>query len=86
MLILLHIILSTWLSNRLFCMQKCLHFSVYRYARAYVYYKTKKILFYRDGAKKKEKSEKDINGEIKAVIRQITATVTFLPLIETACE
>ena len=45
-----------------------------------------KKCFCRDGAKKKEKSEKDINGEIKAVIRQITATVTFLPLIETACE
>ncbi|XP_067943325.1 mitotic spindle assembly checkpoint protein MAD2A-like [Watersipora subatra] len=35
---------------------------------------------------RKVKSEKEINGEIKAVIRQITATVTFLPLIDTACE
>lgn len=37
-------------------------------------------------AQGKGKSEKEINGEIKAVIRQITATVTFLPLIETACK
>ncbi|KAF6041184.1 MAD2L1 [Bugula neritina] len=32
------------------------------------------------------KSVKEVNAEIKAVIRQITATVTFLPLIETACD
>ncbi|XP_013402642.1 mitotic spindle assembly checkpoint protein MAD2A-like [Lingula anatina] len=37
------------------------------------------------GAKPREKSETDINKEISAVIRQITATVTFLPLLETAC-
>ncbi|KAK2192395.1 hypothetical protein NP493_30g02012 [Ridgeia piscesae] len=32
-----------------------------------------------------EKSEDDIKKEISAVIRQITASVTFLPLLESAC-
>ena len=31
------------------------------------------------------KSEKEITGEISAIIRQITASVTFLPLLEEAC-
>ncbi|XP_072051118.1 mitotic spindle assembly checkpoint protein MAD2A-like [Amphiura filiformis] len=35
--------------------------------------------------KPRQKSAEDINKGIKAVIRQITATVTFLPLLETAC-
>ncbi|XP_051992683.1 mitotic spindle assembly checkpoint protein MAD2A [Xyrauchen texanus] len=33
----------------------------------------------------REKSIKAIQEEIRSVIRQITATVTFLPLLETAC-
>uniref|UniRef100_A0A8C4T0P5 MAD2 mitotic arrest deficient-like 1 (yeast) n=1 Tax=Erpetoichthys calabaricus TaxID=27687 RepID=A0A8C4T0P5_ERPCA len=33
----------------------------------------------------REKSIKVIQGEIRSVIRQITASVTFLPLPETAC-
>lgn len=35
--------------------------------------------------KQKTKDIAEINKEICAVIRQITATVTFLPLLETAC-
>ena len=31
------------------------------------------------------KSEKEIMGEIQAIIRQITASVTFLPLLEESC-
>lgn len=31
------------------------------------------------------KSEKDIMGEIQAIIRQITASVTFLPMLEDQC-
>jgi mitotic spindle assembly checkpoint protein MAD2 len=31
------------------------------------------------------KSEKEIMGEIQAIIRQITASVTFLPLLSEAC-
>lgn len=34
----------------------------------------------------REKSEKKIRQEICDVIRQITASVTFLPLLETACS
>uniref|UniRef100_A0A8C5LMD1 Mitotic spindle assembly checkpoint protein MAD2A n=1 Tax=Leptobrachium leishanense TaxID=445787 RepID=A0A8C5LMD1_9ANUR len=33
----------------------------------------------------REKSPKVIQEEIRSVIRQITATVTFLPLLETSC-
>ena len=33
----------------------------------------------------KEKTLKEIQSEIQAVIRQITATVTFLPLLDEAC-
>lgn len=33
-----------------------------------------------------EKSEQDIMKEIQAIIRQITASVTFLPLIEEPCS
>ena len=33
-----------------------------------------------------QKSEQAIHKEISAVIRQITASVTFLPLLESACE
>ncbi|XP_050390615.1 mitotic spindle assembly checkpoint protein MAD2A [Patella vulgata] len=35
---------------------------------------------------KRNKSEKEIKEGIKSVIRQITASVTFLPLLETACS
>ncbi len=31
------------------------------------------------------KSQKDIQGEIQAIIRQVTACVTFLPLLEEPC-
>ncbi|XP_046579120.1 mitotic spindle assembly checkpoint protein MAD2A-like [Haliotis rubra] len=34
---------------------------------------------------KKDKSDKAIKEEIRSVIRQITASVTFLPLLESAC-
>jgi mitotic spindle assembly checkpoint protein MAD2 len=33
-----------------------------------------------------EKPEKEIQSEIQAIIRQITASVTFLPLLEDPCE
>lgn len=33
----------------------------------------------------KNKSHKDIQTEIQAIIRQITASVTFLPLLEEPC-
>ena len=36
-------------------------------------------------SKPKEKSWKDIQNEIRDVIRQITATVTFLPLLDAPC-
>ena len=32
------------------------------------------------------KSQKDIQGEIQAIIRQVTACVTFLPLLEEPCS
>jgi mitotic spindle assembly checkpoint protein MAD2 len=34
---------------------------------------------------KKKKSEDDVKKEIQGVIRQITASVTFLPLLESPC-
>jgi mitotic spindle assembly checkpoint protein MAD2 len=37
------------------------------------------------GATVETKSEKEINAEISAIIRQITASVTFLPLIQEQC-
>ncbi|XP_033111319.1 mitotic spindle assembly checkpoint protein MAD2A-like [Anneissia japonica] len=37
------------------------------------------------GSKPKEKSLEEINRGIRDVIRQITATVTFLPLLEAGC-
>jgi mitotic spindle assembly checkpoint protein MAD2 len=33
----------------------------------------------------KEKTETEIHGEIQAIIRQITASVTFLPMLEGRC-
>ncbi|NWR68776.1 MD2L1 protein, partial [Centropus unirufus] len=38
-----------------------------------------------DQSAPREKSRKVIQDEIRSVIRQITATVTFLPLLETPC-
>lgn len=34
----------------------------------------------------KVKADKEIMTEIAAIIRQITASVTFLPILEEACE
>ncbi|XP_069832918.1 mitotic spindle assembly checkpoint protein MAD2A [Dendropsophus ebraccatus] len=39
----------------------------------------------KDDSVVRDKSPKVIQEEIRSVIRQITATVTFLPLLETAC-
>ena len=36
--------------------------------------------------KTKHKTLKEINGEIQAIIRQITASVTFLPLLNEPCS
>ena len=38
-----------------------------------------------NGASVNERPEKEITGEIQAIMRQITASVTFLPLLETRC-
>ena len=38
-----------------------------------------------DAAPKRSKSEKEITKEIQAIVRQITASVTFLPLLEEPC-
>mmetsp|Transcript_356 Transcript_356/g.677 ORF Transcript_356/g.677 Transcript_356/m.677 type:complete len:214 (-) Transcript_356:19-660(-) len=38
-----------------------------------------------DGTKRVEKTEKEIMSEIQAIIRQITASVTFLPLLSDPC-
>lgn len=37
-------------------------------------------------SKPKEKSVKDIQNEIRDMMRQITATVTFLPLLDEPCK
>jgi len=34
----------------------------------------------------KQKNEADVKKEIQGVIRQITASVTFLPLLESPCK
>ncbi|XP_067862814.1 mitotic spindle assembly checkpoint protein MAD2A isoform X2 [Heptranchias perlo] len=39
-----------------------------------------------ESSQAREKSEKAIQDEIRSVIRQITATVTFLPLLDAACS
>ncbi|XP_019389580.1 PREDICTED: mitotic spindle assembly checkpoint protein MAD2A [Crocodylus porosus] len=39
----------------------------------------------KDESAPRDKSQKAIQDEIRSVIRQITATVTFLPLLETSC-
>jgi len=33
----------------------------------------------------KQKEEAEVKKEIQSVIRQITASITFLPMIESAC-
>eukprot|EP00040_Diaphanoeca_grandis_P042193 m.264374 g.264374 ORF g.264374 m.264374 type:complete len:207 (-) comp55831_c0_seq1:37-657(-) len=38
-----------------------------------------------NAAPAQDKSEKEIQSEIQAIIRQITGSVTFLPLIQTQC-
>ncbi|XP_078069956.1 mitotic spindle assembly checkpoint protein MAD2A isoform X2 [Mustelus asterias] len=39
-----------------------------------------------ENSQPRDKSEKAIQDEIRSVIRQITATVTFLPLLDAACS
>jgi mitotic spindle assembly checkpoint protein MAD2 len=39
----------------------------------------------KSGAAVPERPEKEITSEIQAIMRQITASVTFLPLLETRC-
>ncbi|KNC53843.1 mitotic spindle assembly checkpoint protein MAD2A [Thecamonas trahens ATCC 50062] len=38
-----------------------------------------------DGATVEARPDKEVKGEIQAIIRQITASVTFLPMLEEAC-
>ncbi|KAM9677402.1 mitotic spindle assembly checkpoint protein MAD2A-like isoform 2-T2 [Trichechus inunguis] len=40
----------------------------------------------KDDSAPREKSQKAFQDEIRSVIRQITATVTFLPLLEVSCS
>uniref|UniRef100_A0A8C9B449 Mitotic spindle assembly checkpoint protein MAD2A n=1 Tax=Phocoena sinus TaxID=42100 RepID=A0A8C9B449_PHOSS len=40
----------------------------------------------KDDSAPREKSQKAIQDEIRSVIRQITATVTFLPLLKVSCS
>ena len=35
--------------------------------------------------KKKEKTEKEVQGEIREIMKQITSSVTFLPILEDPC-
>jgi hypothetical protein len=37
------------------------------------------------GGKKKEKTEKEVQGEIREIMKQITSSVTFLPILEEPC-
>lgn len=45
------------------------------------------VLTGREGARRKvvEKPEKEVMAEIQAIVRQITASVTFLPLLNDPC-
>jgi hypothetical protein len=36
-------------------------------------------------AKKKEKTEKEVQGEIREIMKQITSSTTFLPILEEEC-
>ncbi|KAI5449428.1 Mitotic spindle checkpoint component mad2 [Naganishia albida] len=38
------------------------------------------------GGKPKEKTEKEVQGEIREIMKQITASVTFLPTLEEECS
>lgn len=38
------------------------------------------------GGKKKEKTEKEVQGEIREIMKQITSSVTFLPILDDPCE
>jgi mitotic spindle assembly checkpoint protein MAD2 len=38
------------------------------------------------GGKKKEKTEKEVQGEIREIMKQITSTTTFLPILQEECE
>jgi mitotic spindle assembly checkpoint protein MAD2 len=38
------------------------------------------------GGKKKEKTEKEVQNEIQQIMKQITSTTTFLPLLEEECK
>lgn len=38
------------------------------------------------GGKGKEKTEKEVQGEIREIMKQITASVTFLPTLEEECR
>ena len=38
------------------------------------------------GGKKKEKTEKEVQGEIREIMKQITSTTTFLPILPEECE
>jgi mitotic spindle assembly checkpoint protein MAD2 len=38
------------------------------------------------GGKAKEKTEKEVQGEIREIMKQITASVTFLPTLEEECK
>lgn len=37
-------------------------------------------------AKKKEKTEKDVQAEIREIMKQITASTTFLPILDEECK
>ncbi|KAL1411337.1 Mitotic spindle checkpoint component mad2 [Vanrija albida] len=37
-------------------------------------------------AKKKDKTEKEVQGEIREIMKQITSSVTFLPILDEECE
>lgn len=37
-------------------------------------------------SKPKEKTEKEVQAEIREIMKQITASVTFLPMLEEECE
>lgn len=37
------------------------------------------------GSRKKEKTEKEVQGEIREIMKQITSSVTFLPILEEQC-
>lgn len=36
--------------------------------------------------KKKDKTEKEVQGEIREIMKQITSSVTFLPILDEECE